>query len=146
MFWATASTPGTSSAYIAKVTNNTDTAATAANFTYTGAYGVDKGNALFQYPLTEAANATAAADISGNNAIGTYQGSMTASSTTPIACPRDTGTSYVLNGTTSYLTTPTQVTSPARFTLESRFKTSLERNGLRLKLQTPNPHAAPNQR
>ncbi|RFA23337.1 LamG domain-containing protein [Subtercola boreus] len=120
----TAFAPGTSSAYVAKITNNTDTAATAANFTCTGAYGVDKANALFQYPLTETTG-TVAADISGKNANGTYQGSLASSTTTPIACPRDTGSSYVLNGSTSYLTTPTQVTSPATFTLETWFKTSV---------------------
>ncbi|WP_253259471.1 LamG domain-containing protein [Subtercola boreus] len=125
LFWATAVTPGTSSAYIARITNNTDTAATAANFTCTGAYGVDKANALFQYPLTEASNSTSATDISGKAANGTYQGLMIANSTTPIACPRDPGRSYLLNGSTSYLTTPTQVTSPGTFTLETWFKTSV---------------------
>ncbi|RFA13094.1 signal peptidase I [Subtercola boreus] len=124
VFAVTWFTPGTSSAYSAKITNNTDTAATAANFTCTGAYAVDKANALFQYPLTEATGATTATDTSGAAANGTYQGAMTASGTTPIACPRDAGTSYVLNGSTSYLSTPTQVTSPPTFTLETWFKTS----------------------
>ena len=124
VFAVTSFTPGTSSAYSAKITNNTNTAATAANFTCTGAYAVDKANALFQYPLTEATGATTATDISGKAANGTYQGSMTTGTTTPIACPRDTGSSYVLNGTTSYLTTPTQVAGPTTFTLETWFKTS----------------------
>lgn len=121
----TAFAPGTNSAYIAKITNSVDTAATAPYFTCAAAYAADKANALFQYPLTEATNATTALDASGRTANGTYQGSMTRATTTPIACPRDTTGAYVLNGTTSYLSTPTQVTTPATFTLETWFKTSV---------------------
>ncbi|RFA11303.1 hypothetical protein B7R54_14590 [Subtercola boreus] len=121
----TALTPGTNSAYVARITNSVDTAATAPYFTCAAAYAADKSNALFQYPLTEATGATTALDVSGRTANGNYQGSMTRSTTTPISCSRDTNSAYVLNGTTSYLSTPTQVTTPATFTLETWFKTTV---------------------
>jgi hypothetical protein len=118
--------PSTSSAYVARITNSTDTAASAANFTCAGAIAVDASNAIYQFPLTEATNSTSAANTVSASTPGTYRGSMTSSATPPLACPRDAGGAYVLDGTSSYLSTPTvQSTSPATFSTEVWFKTSV---------------------
>lgn len=115
----------TQSAFSARITNSADTAGTAANFTCTGAVSVDKSNALFAYKLTEASGATTAADWSGTGANGTYRGTMTAATPTPNACPRDAGSSYVLNGSSSFVSTPSSVANPTTFSEEVWFKSTV---------------------
>ncbi len=117
-------TPLAMAGFTASVNNGTNTVATAQYFTCTAAAAADKGTALFQYPLSEASASTSATDTSGNAATGTYRGAMTTASTPPLACSRDAGGAYVLNGTTSYLTTPTKYVNPTTFSEEVWFKTS----------------------
>ncbi len=122
-------TPGTTSGYIAKITNTTNTAASAQYFTCAGARAADSANAFLQYDLTEPSGSTTAVDSSsgaspGTNP-GTYQGTMTSSSTTPKACPRDSGGYYVLDGSTSYISTGPLLTNPTTFSLELWFRTTV---------------------
>ena len=115
----------TRSAYSARITNSGNSAATAPYFTCTAAVGADTTNALFAYRLTEATGASTATDWSGKSANGTYQGSMTATTPSPNACPRDTGSSYQLNGSTSFVSTPRSYTNPTAFSEEVWFKTTV---------------------
>lgn len=115
----------TRSAFTAKVTNSSNSAGTATYFTCNAAIGADTANAMFAYKLTEATGSTTATDWSGKNANGTYQGSMTASTPSPNACPRDAGSSYVLNGSTSFVSTPSSVKNPTTFSEEVWFKTTV---------------------
>lgn len=80
--------------------------------------------AFFVYPLADAATPAggAAADVSGNSRAGTYNGAATP--TASKACNRDTGGSVALSGTTSFISTPTQVANPAVFTAVIWFKTT----------------------
>jgi len=126
-----AGAPGTTSGYIAAVRNTADAATTAANFTCAGAVGVDKSNAMFEYYLNEASGATKAIDYASGSNPGTYVNGltgiatgMTSSSTTPIACPRDTGGAWVLNGTSNTISYPTSFAGPTTFSLEAWFKTT----------------------
>ena len=115
----------TRSAYGARVTNDTNTAATSPYFTCTGAVGADTANALFAYRLTEATGAKTAADWSGRGANGTYQGTMTAATPSPNACPRDGGSAYVLNGSSSFVSTPRSYANPTTFSEEVWFRTTV---------------------
>lgn len=115
--------PGASGGYQAKITNSSNTAASAPYFTCAASIASDKATAVFQLPLTEAAGATSASDVSGNANTGTYQGPMSTAAG-PSACSRDGGTAYVLNGNSSFLTTTPKITNPNTFTLEVWFKTS----------------------
>jgi hypothetical protein len=117
--------PGTTSAFVAKVTNSKDTASTASLFSCTAAAAQDSSTAVFQYSLTEASGSTVAVDSSGKGNNGTYQGSMVSSTATPIACPRDRGGAYVLDGSTSYISTSTQGTAPSTYSEEVWFKTTV---------------------
>ncbi|KIQ05758.1 LamG domain-containing protein [Curtobacterium poinsettiae] len=115
----------TRSAFSARVTNSTNTAATAPYFTCTGAVGADTANALFAYRLTEASGSKTATDWSGRGSNGTYQGTMTATTPSPNACPRDSGSAYALNGSTSYVSTPRSVANPTTFSEEVWFRTTV---------------------
>ena len=115
----------TRSAFSAVVTNSGNTAATAPYFTCTAAVGADTANALFAYRLTEASNASTATDWSGKGANGTYQGAMAATTPSPNACPRDAGSSYVLNGSTSFVSTPRSSANPTTFSEEVWFRTTV---------------------
>lgn len=115
----------TRSAYTARVTNSANTAATAPYFTCTGAVGADTANALFAYRLTEASGSKTATDWSGRGSNGTYQGTMTATTPSPNACPRDSGSAYALNGSTSYVSTPRSVANPTTFSEEVWFRTTV---------------------
>ena len=123
-------TPASSAGYSAKVTNSTDTAATGGAFTCATAVSQDvaSNTALFDYPFTDASQSAPAnaADISGKGNKGTYVGTGTTDSTTPLACPRDTGAAYTLDGKTSYVYGPavTAANSPTAFTLEVWFTTT----------------------
>ncbi|MBF4616275.1 LamG domain-containing protein [Curtobacterium sp. VKM Ac-1376] len=115
----------TRSAFSARVTDSSNSAATAPYFTCTGAVGADTTNALFAYRLTEASGSRTATDWSGRGANGTYQGTMTAATPSPNACPRDAGSAYVLNGSTSYVSTPRSYANPTTFSEEVWFKTTV---------------------
>jgi hypothetical protein len=117
----------TRSAFSAKITNTSDTAGTAASNTCTGQVGFDAAasKALFAYKFTETTGSTTASDFSGKAANGTYQGAMTASAPSPIACPRDPGTSWLLNGTTNFVSTPAAQQNPATFSEEVWFRTTV---------------------
>lgn len=117
--------PGATAGYFAKISTTGNTAVTAQYFKCTAAETADKTGALFQYYLNEASGSTTAIDSDGNAANGTYQGAMTTTTTTPIACPRDTGGAYTLNGTTSFVSTPTSYTNPTTFSEEVWFKTTI---------------------
>ena len=118
-------TPATTSGYLAKINNSTNNAATAQYFSCSSAHAADKANAIFQYYLTEGSGAVTAADSSNGANPGTYQGAMTTSTTLPIACPRDTGGAYALNGTTSYISSSRQFANPTTFSEELWFKTTV---------------------
>lgn len=120
--------------FTARVINGTTTAATAPYFTCAGAQTPDFATAMFAFKLDEAAGSTVAIDSSGKGAVGTYVGSMASRTGTvlnPVACPRDTtgapavGRAYVLNGTTSYLTTLALSGNANSFTVEAWFRTSV---------------------
>lgn len=118
-------TPSTTSGYLATINNTSNNAATAQYFSCTAAEAADKASAIFQYYLNEASGSTTAVDSSSGADTGTYQGSMTSSTATPLACLRDTGGAYVLNGTTSYISTSKQFTNPTTFSEEVWFKTTV---------------------
>jgi hypothetical protein len=118
-------TPGSSAAFIGKIANSTNTAATAPFFTCAGAVANDKSSALFTWPLNEASGATTAADTAAGSYPGAYQGTTTTSTTAPLACPRDTGGAYLLNGTTNYVTTAKSFVNPQTFSEEVWFKTTV---------------------
>jgi hypothetical protein len=115
----------TRSAFTAKVTDSSNTAGTAKDFTCSGAIDDDLTGAVFAYKLGEASNAKTAVDWSGKGANGTYQGTMTAATPSPNACPRDAGSSYVLNGSTSFVSTPTSYKNPTTFSEEVWFRTTV---------------------
>ena len=120
--------PSSSAAYIARVTNPTNTVSTAANFTCAGATNVaaERAGAIFVYPLNEngLSYLLGATDQSGH-AVGAYRGGFATSTTTPLACPRDQGGAYVLNGTSSYVSNPTQLVNPTTFSVEVWFKSTV---------------------
>ncbi|MFS0728979.1 LamG domain-containing protein [Curtobacterium sp. 1P10AnD] len=115
----------TRSAFGAKITNDTDTAGTAPYFTCSAAVGADTANAVFAYRLGEASGSTVATDWSGKGQNGAYQGSVAAVAPSPNACPRDAGTAYQLNGSTSFVSTPTRYTNPTTFSTEVWFRSTV---------------------
>jgi hypothetical protein len=118
--------PATNGAYTASITNTNNSAASSANyFTCTSAYAADKADAIFAYALTEATGSTTARDSAAGTYPGTYRGSMTSTTVAPQACPRDAGGSYVLNGSTSFITNAFQQQGPATFSTELWFKTTV---------------------
>jgi hypothetical protein len=118
-------TPSTTSGYVANITNTADSGATAQYFSCTTAEAADKASAYFQYYLNEGAGSTTATDSSTAANTGTYQGSMITSIATPLACSRDTGGAYVLNGSNSYVSTLRQYVNPTTFSEEVWFKTTV---------------------
>jgi len=110
-------------AYQARVTNSTNTAATATYFTCRAATtGEATTIAYLAYPLDEATGVTAF-DSTGNNRNGTYTNTgVTYASTGP--CPRDTAKAITLNGSTGYLTGAATPTNPQIFSIEIWFKTT----------------------
>jgi Concanavalin A-like lectin/glucanases superfamily len=117
--------PTTSGAYIASIQNSANTSKTAVNFTCAGAVATDKISAYFAFALNEASGSTVAVDASNNAVNGTYRGAMTTSTATPSACKRDVSGAYVLNGSTSFVSTPTLITNPQVFSVEVWFKTTV---------------------
>jgi hypothetical protein len=118
--------PSTSAGYVASVNNSTDTAASASYFKCVDALTADKSAAFFEYALGEPTGSTNVADTGATGTRpGAYRGTMTASAVTPIACPRDPGTAYQLDGSTSYVTGLTTQANPATFSVEIWFKTTV---------------------
>jgi hypothetical protein len=121
--------PSTTAGYIASIRNSTNTAGTAPYFTCSGADALtaDGANARFVYKLNEASGSVVAGDSASGLLPGTYVGSMTTSTTTPIACPRDGGSAYVLNGSTSYVSAGTllPINAPTVFSTEVWFKSTV---------------------
>ncbi len=116
----------TRSAYSARITDSTNTAGTAPYFTCAGAVSADASGALFAYRLGEASGSRTAADASGKAANGTYQGSMVAATPNPNGCVRDTGSAYVLNGSTSFVRRPARRhVNPTTFSEEVWFRTTV---------------------
>jgi hypothetical protein len=117
----------TRSGFSAQITNSTNSAGTAAPNTCTGQVGFDAttAKALFAYKFTETTGSTTAADFSGKAANGTYQGPMTASTPSPIACPRDPGSSWLLNGSSNFVSTPAIQQNPTTFSEEVWFRTTV---------------------
>ena len=111
-------------AYTAKIANTANSVGSAPYFLCSDALAQDKANALFQWPLSDTAAATAAADISGKGATGTYQGTRAVDTAAPLACPRDGGRAWSLDGTSSYADLATQQTNPTTFTIEIWFRTT----------------------
>lgn len=122
---AALATPGAFGGFTANILNSTDSAGTAAYFQCATALGADSSVALLQWPLSDASGSASAADISGQNHPGTYSGTMTASSPSPIACPRDPGTAWLLDGSAQTAVYPTQLTGPNTFSIEIWFRTTV---------------------
>ena len=119
-----AAVPSASGAFSAGITNSQDTVGTATYFRCGDALAADQAAALFQWPLSDPTGSTAAADVSGKSHPGTYSGTMTASGTAPLACPRDAGTAWILDGSAQTAVYPTQQTSPNTFSVEIWFRTT----------------------
>jgi hypothetical protein len=118
--------PATSGAYVASIRNSNNTVGSAAAFfTCDSALAADRGDALFSYTLAQATGATTAVDTDSGAYPGTYRPAMTSSPTTPKACPRDAGGSWLLNGTNGYLSTPLLLNNPTTFSTEIWFKTTV---------------------
>lgn len=120
--------PSTSGGYLARITNSTNTSGTAPYFTCQGAMAADKASAIFSYRLAEPSGAAVAADFSGKNNPGTYRGTMSSDTTSANrpCTPRDSGGSYALTGTSTYVSAggSTARASTNTFTLEVWFRTS----------------------
>lgn len=123
-------TPGAFGGYTAKITNSTDSAATAKYFTCQDALAPDLSSAYFEWPLTEASGSTTASDATGNNRTGTFVGSMVADSSAPLGCPRDGGSRWRLDGATNYAYLPTSVAGPQVFSIEVTFQTAAKQGKL----------------
>lgn len=113
--------PSTAGGFVVSVRNSTDTAGTA-RFTCANSYAVDRANALFQWPLSDASGSLVAADISGQNHSGTYYTAVVASSAAPVACPRDAGTAWSLSGQGERVWYPVALTAPQVFSEEIWFQ------------------------
>ena len=119
----------TRSGFSASVANSINNAGSASQFTCQGAESANPG-ALEQYPLTEPTGSSLANDASGHGNSGTYHGSMVSDTSSAVACPRDALGAYVLDGSTSFVSTPIAVSDPTTFSLETWFKTSTTTGGL----------------
>ncbi len=121
-----ATTPGTQSAFTAKIRNRTDTAGVAAANSCAWTYATSTPTPYFLYPLSDnpltTTNATAA-DTSGNKRTATYTGTPAHSASN--ACTRDLDGSTTFNGTDTVLVSPDAQSSPQTFTLEIWFRTSV---------------------
>ena len=118
-------TPGAFGGYSAVIRNSVDTAGTANYFQCSSALSADSAAALLQWPLSDASGSTSAADVSGKGHPGTYSGTMTASTPTPVACPRDPGSAWLLDGSAQTALYPTQLTGPNTFSIEIWFRTTV---------------------
>jgi hypothetical protein len=118
---------GTAGAFTAKITNSSDTAATATATYFTctdAARGAAGTGALFAYPFGEN-NGNVATDITGNGNNGTYRtpGALTFGVANSTVCPRDHTTVMTFNGVNGYVSGPSG-DNPQVFSEEIWFKTS----------------------
>jgi hypothetical protein len=123
---AAAVVPETASGFVAGVTNSQNTSTTAPYFTCrAAAASVGAANTEFSFGLNDPAGSSWARDLSGNNLIGTYFGSMR-STPSPSACPRDPGGAYTLDGRTSGFRADNFFLAPLNtFSIELWFNTSV---------------------
>ena len=122
------SVPASTAGYTARVTNSTNTAATSAYLTCAAATNAtaERAAAIFVFPLNEnTVSALLGANDQSGHANGSYRGAVTTNTTAPLACPRDAGGAWVLNGTSNYVQSPTQLVNPTTFSAEVWFKTSV---------------------
>ena len=115
----------TSGGYIAKVANTNNSAGTAQNFSCVDSLAVDKASAVFSYELNEPSGSIIVTDYASGLHPGAFRGAMASSPATPIACPRDAGGAYILNGSTDYVSAPVISSGLAQFSLEVWFKTTV---------------------
>jgi len=120
---AAAMTPGTQSAYRARLTNSTDTAGVAVANSCAWTYATGSPTPYFLYPLADNPVTTTATDTSGNKRTATYTGTPAHSGSN--ACVRDGSGSTTFNGTNTSLVSPTAQSSPQTFTLEIWFRTTV---------------------
>lgn len=81
---------------------------------------------LYYYKLAETSGTTVT-DSSGGNRNGVYQGGGFTYNVTATPC---TGKGVTFNGSTAYISTPTQLSSPNTFTLETWFRTVTSTGGI----------------
>lgn len=121
--------PATSSGYIAKLNNSADSVTTAQYFTCAAAAAGDRAvsTAIFQYALNDGPLYLTAADASSAGNPGGYRALLAQSSSTatPLACSRDGGAAFVFNGTSTYISTTNTSASPANYSVELWFKTTV---------------------
>lgn len=121
-------------AFVAKIANGSNSAATAGYFTCAAAVSDTKaGAAYFAYPFGEGSGTTAN-DVSGSSNDGNYGrngffGSgatgITYGVANAVVCPRDHQTVVTLDGANGYIVGPaTKVAGPPAFSLEVWFKTT----------------------
>jgi hypothetical protein len=118
-------TPAASGAFTARVRNAANAVTTAQYFHCADALAQDAATALFQWPLSDAADVSTAADISGQNHPGSYQGTRRITTTAPLACPRDTGSAWQPDGSAMSVYSSVQQANPTTFTVEIWFRTSV---------------------
>jgi len=118
-----ATTPGSRSAYTAKIANSTDKVGVAVANSCAWTYATGTPTPYFLYPLSDNPVSTTAVDTSGNKRTGTYTG--TAAHSGSNACTRDQDGSTTFNGTNTALAAPTTQSSPQLFSLEIWFKTTV---------------------
>ena len=122
-------TPATSSGYIAKINNSANSVTAAQYFTCAAAAAGDRAvsPAIFQYALDDGPLYLTAADASGAANPGGYRAvlAQASSTATPLACSRDSGAAFVFNGTSTYISTSKTSTSPANYSVELWFKTTV---------------------
>jgi hypothetical protein len=115
--------------FSASVTNANDLAGSAQAFTCAGSQSAN-GSLLGQWYLNEPSRSKTAVDHSPSANTGTYRGSMTTDTSAGLACPRDSGGAYVLDGSTSYVSTKNSMAGPSVFSLELWFKTTTTTGGM----------------
>lgn len=118
-------TPAASGAFTARVRNAANAVATAQYFHCSDALAQDAATALFQWPLSDAADVSTAADVSGQNHPGSYQGTRRITTTAPLACPRDAGSAWQPDGSAMSVYSSVQQANPTTFTVEIWFRTSI---------------------
>ena len=116
-----------SGAYLSRVTNSTNSAATNPYFTCRAAtVGETATNAYVAYPMGEPSGTTAT-DVSGNARPGLYS-ALGVTYNQPGPCPRDSpaSTAVTLNGSTGYLSGPATATAGTNtFSVEIWFRTTI---------------------
>ena len=117
--------PATSGAWTADIADSDTRAGVAPWFDCASAYAASASDAYFQWPLTEAAGATQATDVSGSTRSGIFLGGSTgADDDDPMACPAGGGTALRLDGTNSIQDSGAVSDAPQTFTIEAWFRTT----------------------